>query len=250
MSLGSLIQGAIGNPFGSQVSGTAFGVINDVLGPMRSKDGIARPARYEVVILPPTGGQNNPDRAGLSQGVREASLKCENIAFPGRNIDTTPDTNIYGPTREIATGFSFAELSARFQCSSDMKEKLFFESWQKQSFNSQTWSMGYYNDYIGKLQIYQLDEQNERRYGVEVWECFPKTIAQQTLDYATTDQQQKLDVTFSYRYWKNLGTEAKLPQALGDRLGDVLVNRLTTTATRQLDSAIPRVAQRLGQFFR
>ena len=41
MSLGSLIQGAIGNPFGSQVSGTAFGVINDVLGPMRSKDGIA-----------------------------------------------------------------------------------------------------------------------------------------------------------------------------------------------------------------
>jgi hypothetical protein len=87
MSLGSLIQGAIGNPFGSLVSGTAFGVINDVLGPMRSKDGIARPARYEVVILPPTGGQNNPDRAGLSQGVREASLKCENIAFPGRNIN-------------------------------------------------------------------------------------------------------------------------------------------------------------------
>ena len=32
MSLGSLIQGAIGNPFGSLVSGTAFGVINDVLG--------------------------------------------------------------------------------------------------------------------------------------------------------------------------------------------------------------------------
>ena len=148
MSLGSLIQGAIGNPFGSLVSGTAFGVINDVLGGYRSKDGIARPARYEVVILPPTGGRNNPDRAGLNQNIRETSLKCENIAFPGRNIDTSPDTNIYGPTREIATGFSFAELSARFQCSSDMKEKLFFESWQKQSFNSQTWAMGYYNDYI------------------------------------------------------------------------------------------------------
>ena len=37
MSLGSLIQGAIGNPFGSLVSGTAFGVINDVLGGYRSK---------------------------------------------------------------------------------------------------------------------------------------------------------------------------------------------------------------------
>ena len=248
MSLGSLIQGAIGNPFGSLVSGTAFGVINDVLGGYRSKDGIARPARYEVLILPPTGSRNSPDRAALNQGVRETSLKCENIAFPGRNIDTTPDTNIYGPTREIATGFSFAELSARFQCSSDMKEKLFFEAWQKQSFNPQTWAMSYYNDYVGKLQIYQLNEQNERTYGVEVWECFPKNIAQQTLDYGTTDQQQKLDVTFSYRYWKNLGTEGKLPQQVP--LSDTITDRLTTTATRQLDAAIPRVASRLGQFFR
>ena len=51
MSLGSLLQGAIGNPFGSLVSGTGT-VINDVLGGYRSKDGIARPARYEVVIPP------------------------------------------------------------------------------------------------------------------------------------------------------------------------------------------------------
>ena len=93
---------------------------------------------------------------GENQGdgtVRKTSLRVSQIGFPGKAIDTTQDTNIYGPTREIATGFSFAELSARFQCSSDMKEKLFFESWQKQSFNSQTWSMGYYNDYIVKLQI-------------------------------------------------------------------------------------------------
>ena len=241
MSLGSLIQGAIGNPFGSLVSGTAFGVINDVLGGYRSKDGIARPARYEVVILPPTGGQNNPDRAGLNKSVREASLKCENIAFPGRNIDTSPDTNIYGPTREIASGFSFGELSARFQCSSDMKEKLFFESWQKQSFNSQTWAMGYYNDYIGKLQIYQLNEQNERTYGVEIWECFPKNIGEQTLNYGTINEQLKLNVTFSYRYWTNLGTEATLPQPLTDRI----TQRVTDTVTRRLTAQIPAVFSKL-----
>ena len=250
MSLGSIIQGVIGNPFGSAVSGAAFAGLNEVLSSYRGKDGIARPSRYEVVILPPTGSPSNPFTSALTatDSARNVSLKCENISFPGRNIDTTPDTNIYGPTREIATGFSFAELSARFQCSSDMKEKLFFESWQKQSFNSQTWAMGYYNDYIGKLQIYQLNEQNERTYCVEIWECFPKSIAQQTLDYATTDQQQKLDVTFSYRYWKNLGTEGTLPQQVP--LSDTITDRLTTTATRQLDAAIPRVASRLGQFLR
>ena len=101
MSNLGLVQGFIGNPFGSAVEGPAFGVLNDVLSGMRSKDGIARPARYEVVILPPRGSPSSPDRANLSKGVRETSLKCENIAFPGRTIDSTPDTNIYGPTREI-----------------------------------------------------------------------------------------------------------------------------------------------------
>ena len=241
MSLGSLIQGAIGNPFGSLVSGTAFGVINDVLGGYRSKDGIARPARYEVLILPPTGSRNSPDRAALNQGVRETSLKCENIAFPGRNIDTTPDTNIYGPTREIATGFSFAELSARFQCSSDLREKEFFENWQKASFNANTWAMQFYNDYIGEIQIYLLDEKDNRRYGVKIWECFPKNIAAQTLDYSTINEQMKIDVSFSYRYWTNLGTEATLPQALGDRI----VQRLTDTVTRRITAQIPAIFSKL-----
>ena len=241
MSLGSLIQGAIGNPFGSLVSGTAFGVINDVLGGYRSKDGIARPARYEVLILPPTGSRNSPDRAALNQGVRETSLKCENIAFPGRNIDTTPDTNIYGPTREIATGFSFAELSARFQCSSDLREKEFFENWQKASFNANTWAMQFYNDYIGEIQIYLLDEKDNRRYGVKIWECFPKNIAAQTLDYSTINEQMKIDVTFSYRYWTNLGTEATLPQALGDRI----VQRLTDTVTRRITAQLPAIFSKI-----
>ena len=170
----------------------------------------------------------------MSSGVRETSLKCESIAFPGRNIDTTPDTNIYGPTREIATGFSFGEVNARFQMSADMKEKLFIEAWQKQSFNQRTWSMGYYYDYVGSLEIYQLDEKDKRTYGVRLWECFPKSIAQQTLDYATLDQQQKLDVTFSYRYWTNTGTEAKYPIPVQN----ILDNRASKTNFGRLPSVL------------
>ena len=44
MSLGSIIQGVIGNPFGSGVSGAAFATINEALAGYRSNDGgIARP---------------------------------------------------------------------------------------------------------------------------------------------------------------------------------------------------------------
>ena len=243
MSLGSIIQGVIGNPFGSAVSGAAFGTLNEVIGLYRSKDGIARPSRYEVVILPPTGSPTNPFTSALTatDSARNVSLKCENISFPGRNIDTSPDTNIYGPTREIATGCSFAELSATFQSSSDLREKEFFENWQKASFNANTWAMQFYNDYIGDIQIYLLDEQNERRYGVKVWECFPKNIGEQTLNYGTINEQLKLNVTFSYRYWTNLGTEATLPQPLTDRI----TQRVTDTVTRRLTAQIPAVFSKL-----
>ncbi len=236
--------------FKNAVTGTAFAVLNEILGTYHGTDGIARPSRYEVILFPPSGqrGTNtlssNVYASLMSQNVgdgtvRETSLKCEQISFPGRNIDTSTDTNIYGPTREIASGFSFTEITAKFQCSSDQKEKRFFETWQRLAFNPETWSMGYYDDYTGAIQIYQLDEQDNRRYGVELIECFPKTIAAQTLDYSATNQQQKLDVSFSYRYWKSLTDEADLPKSLQDRITNILVN----TAERQLLSRIPAVSR-------
>lgn len=242
----SLLQGAIGNPFGNAVSGPAFGVLNELLGLIRSGDGIAKTARYEVLFLPPVGNQTNSFSTIINSmrgngTARQVSLKCEQISMPGRNIDTAPDTNIYGPTREIAQGFSFGDIDAVFQLSSDLREKNFFDTWQRISFDPLTWSMGYYDDYVGTIQIYQLDEKNERKYGVELIECFPKNIAAQTYDYSAVNQQQKVSVSFSYRYWKNLTDEARLPQSLADSLTNLARN----TVERQLRSKVPAIINRL-----
>ena len=242
----SLLQGAIGNPFGNAVSGPAFGVLNELLGLIRSGDGIAKTARYEVLFLPPVGNQTNSFSTIINSmrgngTARQVSLKCEQISMPGRNIDTAPDTNIYGPTREIAQGFSFGDIDAVFQLSSDLREKNFFDTWQRISFDPLTWYMGYYDDYVGTIQIYQLDEKNERKYGVELIECFPKNIAAQTYDYSAVNQQQKVSVSFSYRYWKNLTDEARLPQSLADSLTNLARN----TVERQLRSKVPAIINRL-----
>ena len=242
----SLLKGLVGNPFGNAVSGPAFGVLNELLGLIRSGDGIAKTARYEVLFLPPVGNQTNSFSTIINSmrgngTARQVSLKCEQISMPGRNIDTAPDTNIYGPTREIAQGFSFGDIDAVFQLSSDLREKNFFDTWQRISFDPLTWSMGYYDDYVGTIQIYQLDEKNERKYGVELIECFPKNIAAQTYDYSAVNQQQKVSVSFSYRYWKNLTDEARLPQSLADSLTNLARN----TVERQLRSKVPAIINRL-----
>tara|TARA_B100000214_G_C23906892_1_gene599310 strand:+ start:417 stop:1139 length:723 start_codon:yes stop_codon:yes gene_type:complete len=238
--------------FGNAVTGTAFGVLNEILGLVRGTDGVAKQTRYEVILIPPTGARGTnttPSNAFASQmsdltgdgTARATSLKCEQISMPGRNIDTAPDNNIYGPVREIAQGWSFADITAQFQLSSDLKERRFFETWQRLSFNPDTWNMGYYDDYTGTIQIFQLDEQDNRRYGVELIECFPKTVGELTYDYSAVNTQQKVQITFSYRYWKNLTDESKLPRSLQERLQTLLLN----TVERQLTSRIPAVIRNL-----
>ena len=237
---------------GNAVQGFAFGVLNELIGLIRDSNGISKPSRYEVILLPPAGGRAttgtsaNPFASIMQQNTgdgtaREVSLKVESISMPGRNIDTAPDTNIYGPTREIAQGFSFADIDATIQLSSDLRERKFIETWQRLSFNPVTWSMGYYDDYTGAIQIYQLDENDERRYGVELIECFPKNISAQAYDYSNINAQSKMSVSFSYRYWKNLTDENRLPISLQGRLNQLAVN----TIERQLTSRIPAVVSRL-----
>ena len=235
-----------GKILGSNVGQSSYSVLNEQMALVRG-DGFSRPSRYEVLLLPPTGTKGTGGdsinimsqemrRALGDQTVRRTSMRCESISFPGRNLDTTPDTNIYGPTREIVDGYSFANVSASFQCGIDMREKLYFETWQRLAYNVQTWAMQYYEDYVGSVQIFQLDENNIARYGVELVEAFPKTIAEQSLGYATTNEIHKISVTISYRYWKNLNDEADLPKPIETRVANTaernLVRNLPATKTR------------------
>jgi hypothetical protein len=80
-----------------------------------------------------------------------------------------------------------------------------------------------------------------RRYGAELVECFPKTIAEQGLDASPATTAQDISVTFSYRYWKNLTDEGSLPKPLLDRLQGVLANQVE----RQLLNRIPKVLRKL-----
>ena len=224
------------------VDSTAALFLNELFAPLKDDNGVALPSRYEVLFLPPKGiadGATNNIfvdifRNTIGRGeIRRVAAQCNKIDFPGINMD--------GPIRSIVNGFSYGEVTASFYMSEAYLEKQFFEEWQKQAYNQQDFTLGYYDDYVGEIQIYSLDRSGARRYGVKLWECFPKSIAQQTLDYATTDQQQKLDVTFSYRYWKNLTVESDLPKGLLDRIGEVVVN----SVEREIRGAIPRVLTRL-----
>ena len=230
----------------------AYGTLQEILGLGNSTNGMSRKNRYEVTLYPPTGSRGSRGNTTnvfskimgdlLGDGtVRATGLRCESISMPGRNMDSTPDSNIYGPEREIVTGYSFGDINAVFQCSSDMREKKYWETWQRLTYNPKTFDIGYYNDYVGTIDIHTLDEQENRRYGCRLVEAWPKTIAAQSLGYADNNTYQTIDVTIAYRYWINLTDESSEPRSIGSRIAERAVN----TVTRRITSQIPSVIRRL-----
>ena len=230
----------------------AYGTLQEILGLGNSTNGMSRKNRYEVTLYPPTGSRGSRGTTTnvfskimgdlLGDGtVRATGLRCESISLPGRNMDSTPDSNIYGPEREIVTGYSFGDIDATFQCSSDMREKKYWETWQRLTFNPKTFDIGYYNDYVGTIDIHTLDEQENRRYGCRLVEAWPKSIGPQTLGYADNNTYQTISVTIAYRYWINLTDESSEPRSIGSRIAERAVN----TVTRRITSQIPSVIRRL-----
>ena len=229
------------------IEGAAFGVLNDILAGFRDNNGFAQPNRYEIIIIPPAkigggGNENIFNNQERQSDLRKISLRASTVTLPGRNLSTAQESNVYGPDREIVEGVTYADdISMSFQASSGLAERVFFENWQKQAFNEKTWNIGYYNDYIGTIEMYVLDKQDQRRYGIKLWEVFPKTIGSNDLAYDSNDQIMLLPVSFTFRYWTSLDQNQNPQINVFDRVFDTVVN----TAEREISRNIPRVLNRL-----
>ena len=242
--------------FSNILGGAVFGSLNAFLQHNASRDGYAKANRYEVVIGLPSGAtQASVDDAGMDatatavqqllsgDTARRISFRCDTISIPGRTLRTQMNGNIYGPPHEVVQGQTYAEVQATFYCGSDLAERYFFEQWQKISYNSKTFDINYYKEYVGSVDIYQLDERDERRYGIRLEEAFPKSLGEIAYGHASSNQINKVTVGFSYRKFRNLATEelGGGSQNLESNLSEIFRNTLRTN----LLNGVPAVLRRL-----
>ena len=212
---------------------TAANNLATAIATLHAENGYAVPNRFEVIILAPPKMTNYAEQ-------RRVSLRCESINLPGRNLNSGTDTNIYGPTREIVDGVTYADdINMTFQASSGLEERVFFEKWQAQAFDERSWNVGYYKNYIGTVDIYIMNRQDERKYGIKLMEAFPKTIGAQELSQSANNELMKLAVTFSFRYWTTL--DANRAVSLGGNASNSSVS-----STRNFSLNMPASVSRLG----
>ena len=214
----------------SFVESTAFGVLNNFLSEFHSDNGYALPSRYDVIITSPAAGD-----------ARKVSMRCESLELPGRALNTSTDSNMYGIAPEIVDGITFGgTLAMNFQASSDLEERVFFESWQEMAWDKGTWNVKYYKDYIKEIEIYVLDVKNTRRYGIKLMECFPKEIGPTSLDWGPAGDIIKIPITMQYKYWDTLDINNQSPNLMEKVLDTVI-----TGAERTINANIPKVLSKL-----
>ena len=116
--------------------------------------------------------------------------------------------------------------------------------------NNQTNEAKYYDDYTGKMHIYQLgslDGEGDRdvpTYGVECIEVFPQTLSAVEYNYGSSNQIVKINVGFAYKQWYNLTTDHISGMTFGNSLQTIHDVKGTD---RGLFGRLPIELQRAGR---
>jgi len=232
---------------------------------MNASEGYARPARFAVRIFPPSNlqkmveQQNNvinreqqvllsSDSTSGTQGImnddpfagrsskymndlvltygRQVNIHCENVSMPGVTLDSQSIQRGSEPARDQVVGHNYeGEIQATFYADKYLRERHFFEAWQKLAVEPIGHKANYYDNYVGKMHIYQLGDDNDINeirdmpsYGIEAIEVYPKTIAAVEYGYGKSNEIVRVQVGFAYKQWYNMGTNPESGRLSDDTL--------------------------------
>ena len=204
---------------------------------MGRAEGYARPARFAVQINLPTNlsvlAEATDDRVNDEQGFdipkskagsmqqlvsqmgSQVNMHCDSISMPAHDLQSEEHTQ-YGIPSQIVTGHGFTgTIGASFYADKYLRERHFFEAWQKMAVGMRDHRVGYLKDYAGTIDIYQLgsndqdgDTTDVPTYAIRATECYPETVSAVEYNYGSANQIVKINVGFQYRQWYNLTTDS------------------------------------------
>ena len=221
---------------------------------MAKAEGYARPARFAVKLFLPSNlgqmvkerelqsisagtpfgrtvdkGAANPDAITMqdlaSQMGTQMNIHCDSVSMPGKDLVTQKKSFGNEPEVDMVVGHQYSGMiNASFYADKYLRERQFIELWQKMAHNNLTNEAKYYDDYTGKMHIYQLgslDGKGDRdvpTYGVECVEVFPQTLSAVEYNYGSSNQIVKVNVGFAYKQWYNLTTDHISGMTFGNSL--------------------------------
>ena len=201
------------------------GTIQRFLSQINVGEGFARTNRYIVRINPPRKIQAESvdvDQGfGINEGgvnelesnqiIENVDMMCSKVTLPNRDIATAPHL-MYGPRREMPYAYQYsANVECTFYGDKFLRQRLFFENWQKKIIDIKSHNLDYYDNYVGSMDIMQLGQFDSKQdddarvtYAVRLYEVYPQTIGSMDLSYGADNEIASVPVTLNFRTWSNL----------------------------------------------
>ena len=146
---------------------------------------------------------------------RQVNINCDSIVMPAKAMQAQEVQYGSEPVRSMVQTHEFpGVIEASFYADKYMRERQFFEAWQKMCVGEHTHKANYYDSYIGKMHIYQLGADSEisrdmPTYAVEAMEVYPANIGSVDYGYNKTGEVVKINVQFAYKYWRNMSSSTQ-----------------------------------------
>jgi len=249
--------------------------IQNFISSMNKSGGFARTSKYAVVITPPTslrqlaseriepvanGGRleqgfpsspANPNASNMQalhkQLGQQVNLHCNTVSMPGHDLQAQDQQHGSAPGRQIVTSHDYAgTIAASFYLDSHLRERHFFEKWQRSAVNTQTHKANYYDNYIGTMEIYQLDGDGEITYGIKATEVYPATLTGIEYAYSSSNTIATQVVNFQYRQWYNMTSDEISGYSSRLDLSQESAKAVVRTASALVESSLNRNANSLS----
>ena len=158
---------------------------------------------------------------------RRVRAFCSSISMPDREMTTKEVRHGNAPARNFVYDMKSSGISATFYADKFMRERSYFELWQKAAMStSSTFNTNYYDNYVSNLNIFQLgqfasrQERDDITYGVQLIDVFPTKIG--AIEYShDANNVQTINVDFSFRYWINYFIDQQGNIELGSPIGRI-----------------------------
>jgi hypothetical protein len=170
--------------------------VDNIKSAISNRGGLARTNRFLVTFnLPASAAASAQTFKGGDP--RDLTFLCESTQIPGRNINTLEyQTN--KETIKLPNGFIDDDVTMTFLLTNDYYMKNVFESWMGSIVDTEQYQVGYKKDFQTDVTIQKLDLNDKKVYGIRLMNAYPILINAIDLNNSTTDEVQRVTVTFAY----------------------------------------------------
>lgn len=161
------------------------------------REGLSRTNHFSVLLTPPSSLANDNI---ISPKMTKILLFCEQAQLPGVSFSTS-QVRSFGEFKEVPYEKLYEPITLSFFADSDLTVKTLFDKWVNLIQDTNTRMYSYPDEYVtDNIKIFVHDVQNQKKYCVTLYECYPKAVSPIQLDY-NNKEIMRVQVQMVYKYF-------------------------------------------------